>query len=74
MWCLQNNFGALINVIKITLERFCYFILLEFEKSYECIFFFRQLNASVVQIMLTGLSVQFLLYYSDVNVLLYHLI
>lgn len=35
-------------------------------------FFVRQLNASVVQTMLTGLSVQFLLYYSDVNVVLFH--
>lgn len=37
-------------------------------------FYFRKLNASVVQIILTGLGVQILLYYSDVNVVLFHLI
>lgn len=66
----------MINVINITLNRFCYFILLEFEnlRVMNIFFYFRKLNASVVQIMLTGLSVKFLLYYSDVNVVLYHLI
>lgn len=66
----------MINVIHITLNRFCYFILLVFEnlRVMNIFFYFRKLNASVVQIMLTGLSVNFLLYYSDVNVVLYHLI
>lgn len=66
----------MINVINITLERFCYFILLEFEnlRVMNIFFYFRKLNASVLQIMLTGLSVKFLLYYSDVNVVLFHLI
>lgn len=66
----------MINVINITLNRFCYFILLEFEnlRVMNIFFYFRKLNASVVQIMLTGLSVKFLLYYSDVNVVLFHLI
>lgn len=66
----------MINVINITLNRFCYFILLEFEnlRVMNIFFYFRKLNASVVQIMLTGLSLKFLLYYSDVNVVLYHLI
>lgn len=66
----------MINVINITLNRFCYFILLEFEnlKVMNVFFYFRNLNASVVQIILTGLSVKFLLYYSDVNVVLFHLI
>lgn len=66
----------MINVINITLNRFCYFFLLEFEnlRVMNIFFYFRKLNASVVQIMLTGLSVNFLLYYSDVNVVLYHLI
>lgn len=64
------------NVINITLNRFCYFILLEFEnlRVMNVFFYFRKLNASVVQIILTGLSVQILLYYSDVNVVLFHLI
>lgn len=66
----------MINVINITLNRFCYFILLEFEnlRVMNIFFYFRKLNASVVQIMLTGLSLKFLLYYSDVNVVLFHLI
>lgn len=66
----------MINVIYITLNRFCYFILLEFEnlRVMNVFFYFRKLNASVVQIMLTGLSVQISLYYSDVNVVLFHLI
>lgn len=68
----------MINVINITLtgNRFCYFILLEFEnlRVMNIFFYFRKLNASVLQIMLTGLSVKFLLYYSDVNVVLFHLI
>lgn len=66
----------MINVINITLNRFCYFILLEFEnlRVMNIFFYFRKLNASVVQIILTGLSLKFLLYYSDVNVVLYHLI
>lgn len=66
----------MINVINITLNRFCYFILLEFEnlRVMNVFFYFRKLNASVVQIILTGLSVKFLLYYSDVNVVLFHLI
>lgn len=66
----------MINVINITLNRFCYFILLEFEnlKVMNVFFYFRKLNASVVQIILTGLSLKFLLYYSDVNVVLFHLI
>lgn len=66
----------MINVINITLNRFCYFILLEFEnlRVMNVFFYFRKLNASVLQIMLTGLSVKFLLYYSDVNVVLFHLI
>lgn len=64
------------NVINITLNRFCYFILLEFGnlRVMNVFFYFRKLNASVVQIILTGLSVKFLLYYSDVNVVLFHLI
>lgn len=64
------------NVINITLNRFCYFILLEFEnlRVMNIFFYFRKLNASVVQIILTGLSLKFLLYYSDVNVVLFHLI
>lgn len=66
----------MINVINITLNRFCYFFLLEFEnlRVMNVFFYFRKLNASVVQIILTGLSVQILLYYSDVNVVLFHLI
>lgn len=66
----------MINVINITLNRFCYFILLEFEnlRVMNIFFYFRKLNASVVQIILTGLSLKFLLYYSDVNVVLFHLI
>lgn len=66
----------MINVINITLNRFCYFILLEFEnlRVMNVFFYFRKLNASVVQIILTGLSLKFLLYYSDVNVVLFHLI
>lgn len=62
----------MINVINITLNRFCYFILLEFEnlRVMNIFFYFRKLNASVVQIMLTGLSVKFLLYYSNVNVVI----
>lgn len=66
----------MINVINITLNRFCYFILLDFEnlRVMNIFFYFRKLNASVVQIMLTGLSLKFLLYYSDVNVVLFHLI
>lgn len=65
----------MINVINITLNRFCYFILLEFEnlRVMNIFFYFRKLNASVVQIILTGLSLK-LLYYSDVNVVLFHLI
>lgn len=65
-----------MNVINITLNRFCYFILLEFEnlRVMNVFFYFRKLNVSVVQIILTGLSVQILLYYSDVNVVLFHLI
>lgn len=66
----------MINVINITLNRFCYFILVEFEnlRVMNVFFYFRKLNASVVQIILTGLSLKFLLYYSDVNVVLFHLI
>lgn len=62
----------MINVINITLNRFCYFILLEFEnlRVMNVFFYFRKLNASVVQIILTGLSVKFLLYYSNVNVVI----
>lgn len=62
----------MINVINITLNRFCYFFLLEFEnlRVMNIFFYFRKLNASVVQIMLTGLSVKFLLYYSNVNVVI----